>query len=449
MALSDIVNVSINKSTAYPSRAGFGTPALVVLHTFWQALVRRFSASTALTEMATAGVPTSHVLYRMASRLLSQSPRVKSFVVIKRTRAYQQIWELRPQIATEGFVYSFTLIGPTGTETAISYTVLAAATTSTVATAIAALINAAADVSAAAVGPVITATVDSGDFMTIKDLPPISVLEVLDVSTDPGADDDLSDAEIEIQKSRSLSFYAAAFDHLGGAALESAASWFAARKLLLAARTSDSECAAPGVTDCVLSNLQAEEHERTTVLFAQGSTGDFRDVAWLGKMLPTEPGAATWAYKTLTGISADSITSGEEEAILSKGGNTYLEVNDISHASPGVTSSGEYVDVTRDLDFVHARLQEDLFGYIASQQKVPFTQSGIDALEATAQARLDRCTRAPNQIFSSDNPPVATATAIGDTEASDRASRVLREISFAAQLTGAIHTLDVSGTVTV
>ena len=225
------------------------------------------------------------------------------------------------------------------------------------------------------------------------------------------------------------------------------AAWVGARKLVFAGRMSDSEIADPAVTDDVFSTRQDASDERTIPMFAQRSTGDFRDAAILGRMLPKEPGSATYAFKTLTNVLTDNLGSEEESTVRSKGGNTYTETSSLNLTYPGQTPSGEYVDVTIGLDFTHARIQEDVFGYIASQEIVPYTQAGMNAIGAIVQARLDKCTKDPNKIFSEDTPPVVEVPEIADVDTSDKSTRVLRNVVFRATLSGAIHSVSVSGTV--
>jgi hypothetical protein len=444
--IETVSNVTITKSTSFPSRKGFGVPLIVGYHTAWLPKIKSFSS---LAELVTAGIATTHPIYRAASALKSQNPAPTRFLVANRS-IYTQVIKLSPQIATEGHVYEFDVVTPDGVVNAIEYVVPGAATLTSIGTAIAALIDALADVTAVSVVGVITCTATAGKFLSYESLPLITELEVEDTTADPGITADLTAIEVYAKKNRAVfSFYGLCVDQLGQAAFLAVAAWVGARKLVFAGRMSDSEIADPAVTDDVFSTRQDASDERTIPMFAQRSTGDFRDAAILGRMLPKEPGSATYAFKTLTNVLTDNLGSEEESTVRSKGGNTYTETSSLNLTYPGQTPSGEYVDVTIGLDFTHARIQEDVFGYIASQEIVPYTQAGMNAIGAIVQARLDKCTKDPNKIFSEDTPPVVEVPEIADVDTSDKSTRVLRNVVFRATLSGAIHSVSVSGTVSV
>jgi hypothetical protein len=445
--IDDIANVSITKETVYPTRAGFSIPLFVVLHSFWVPLVRLISQ---LSELTALNVPNYHPLYLGVQAALNQNPRPPGILVGRRTRAYTQVIEIRPLTTTEGFVYSFTIVDSAGVETAISYTVLAAETTTTVAAALELLIEAVTDVTSTAALGVITATTTAGKVTRYKDLPLLRHMTLKNVSTDPGLDDDLDDIEQAIQESES-SAYGLAVDEAPEAAINSTALWAQSRKMLFVPRTSDGQCADSGVTDDICSDIQDAAYSRTGIMFAGKDTHDYRDMALLGAMLPKEPGSATFALKTLNGITRDVLSSDEYSALQAKGATTYTRVNGKNITFEGHTGDGDYLDNTLSLDFLHARIQEDVFGALVVNDRLPYTQPGIEILTGVVQNRLDKSTSNPNPILDPAGPlpPTATAPKIEDTDTSDRATRTLREIPFVGRLQGAIHKATIRGRVTV
>lgn len=444
--LDSIVNVAITRETRFPTGPGFGTPMLVGSHSEWTPGVRA-KAYASTDEMITDGFDATHPLVAMATRLLSQPIRPASFVVGKRLLASTQVVELTIKVATEGFVYSFAVYDAAGVKYTITYTVLAAATTSTVATAIAALITALPDVAAAAVGAVITCTTDAGDLVRYSELPPIAVLGVKDVSADPGIATDLAAIKAYTDLNPALSWFGASFDHTSETIVEAAATWFEAQKLLFVYRTSDSGCADGAVTTDVMSDLQDSTYDHTGGIFAQYDTHDYRDAAWLGLMLPRQPGSATWAHKALNGIHVDNLTSGESAAIEAKNGTTYTEIAQVGDTYQGMVASGEFFDIIHGQLYLESQLQIRVFGTIISAPKLPYTQEGLEALGGAMTAVLSENVATG---FIAEDPPfvveVPRATAIS---AAQKATRQVTGLKFNATMSGAIHRANIVGTLSL
>lgn len=452
MDIGQIVSVSITRNTVFPSRAGFGTPMFAAYHNLWSARVRKFTSKAAVLAAVVAGGGTAaHPIYQAASVVFGQERTPKEWVVGKRTRAFTQTVTLEVKNNTEGFVYEFDVTGPNGTTTTITYTVGAAQTLTQVATAIAALIDAISDVAASSVGAVITCTVAAGLLANFKNLPPISVLLVKVTTADPGVDDDLGEilAATKLTKG-AISWYGFSLDSCGEAEFLSAAAWVQGEKLVFCGRQSDGTIADPAVTNDAFSDAVAAAYDRVLPLFAQSAVQDYRDAAILALQLPKEPGTTTYAFKTLAGITVDALSDEEESTIRVKRGTTYTRTNAINITYEGQTPEGTFFDTMINIDFVSARFAEDVYGYLQSQEIVPFTQLGIDAVLQVGQTRLDRCTRNPNPIFTTDDGgPVVEPILVSDVDTGDKASRRLTGVSFRGTLAGGIHGVTVLGTVAV
>lgn len=442
--LDQIVEANVTLQTTFPSRKGFGTPLYMVHHAFWAEAARSI---TSTSELDALNVPTSHQLYTGAVAVFSQSPRPPSLVVGKRT-SYTQITELRPQIATEGYVYRFDVVDPAGLVSPIVYPVPAAATLTSVGTALAALIDPLVDMTAASVTAVITVTTAAGKRIGFRALPPLSAMKIKDVTTDPGIAADLATVLAAVKVAR-LSVFGVALDRASEAEINATASWIATQQMIYIPRSSDSEIADSGLTTDVASDLRTSARENVGGVFAQSATDDHRDLALLGRMLPTEPGAATWAYKELAGIAADTLTSAEADAVNTKRWTTYQEVNDRNFTFEGMTSDGNFIDLHRDRMFLQARIQEDLLGLLLSRPKIVFDQDGINVVLQTVQNRLETSTRLPNQILKTSPAPYVVPILDAAVDPSDKSTRRLTGIVASAVVGGAIHRMQVSITLTL
>lgn len=443
MGIDTIANVTITKATTYPSSKGFGSVLFACYHTAWNALVRSFSGATILDELVDLGVPTYHPMYLGVQAMLSQSPRGKTIVIGRRQTAYTQTIKLSPKSAVEGVVYSFTVVTPAGVATPITYTVPAAATLTSVGTAIAALIDPIVDLTATSVTGVITCTTAAGKFAIYKDLPAISLLGVEDTTADPGIASDLA-AIANAAKTSGISWYGLTLDQGGAATVTAAAAWAESQVCLFVARSSDSKCADSLITNDVMSTLKTSAYARTAVIFAASSTGDFRDLAWLSQGLTYDPGTATFAFKTLAGVPADKLLSGEESAVQAKRGTTYTEIAGVNVTFEGHTADGDYLDNTAAIDWAYSEIQIGIFAEKVASPKTPFTRAGIAQQKAVIAEVFER-----GLTLGSFDSYTVEVPDLDDTLAADRADRKLVGVTFTARLSGAIHKVNITGTIGV
>lgn len=438
--VNNIVSVAVTNNTVFPSRAGFGTPMFCAVHSLWPQRIRQFSSNAEVQAAVLAGGGTAtHPIALAANVAFSQAVTPKKWCVGKRNLAFTQTVVLTVKNATEGYVYDFDIYGTDGVKVNILYTVLAAETTTTVAAALEALIEAVRGIASSASAAVITAVTTAGSICNYARLPPISVLGVATTTADPGLATDLTAIELATSQAVGIEWYGFSLDNCDKAEFEAASAWVESRNLVFAGRQTDSEVADSADTNCAFSLAVAASRKRTLPMFARGATHDYRDAAVLAAVLPDEPGSYTFAFKSLVNVSVDQLSAEERSAVLAKRGTVYEAGAGINVTFEGKTPKGGWFDETIAADFVTARVREDLYAFFVQNKKIPYTQAGIDAALMVVQNRLDKCTRAPNEIFSLDRPPTVTAILVEDTEASDRAARRLTNIVCDGVFTGALH----------
>lgn len=446
MSLQDIVSVAITRASRFPSRAGFGTPMIAAVVP-WVQLARSF-ASVAEAESAGATSTAYPALHGALSKLFGQNPAPERVVVAKRTN-YTETWTLEVLTTTVGYVYTFS-VWVAGVENVITYTVQSGDDASEIATALAALIDPLSDLTAAAVGAVITVTATAGKFVGFTDLPYLTDLEIKDTTADPGIAADLSAFEKDAKK-RSLEWYAFTLDRMGEAEINAARVWARTRITIFVPEISDSICADSGTTTDVMSDIKAAAEDRTMVpIFSGKSTQDFKAAALLGSVLTFQPGKITWTFRTLTGCVPDAFDSAERDAILAKYGTVYETVNAVNITFECKVGSNEYPDAVVNTDFLKARIAEDCFGVLVTNPIVPFDSNGIALMRQTVQDRLDASTQDPNPILSNDEgfEPFVTSPSIANIDPADKNSRTLRDLKWTAKFKGAIHKAAVTGTIT-
>jgi hypothetical protein len=448
MSLDKIVDVTISVESFAPSRAGFGTPLIVAYHTAWMDLVREYSAPA---DMITDGFDVDDPAYRMAQIMWAQEPHPTKFKVGRRALAFTQQIDLTVVNVTEDFVYSFDITHPDAvTVTNISYTVLAAATPTTVATAIAALITAVSGLTAASAAAVITVDADNaGDLwgFTMGTLDPKDDMILEDTTSDPGIAADL--AAIYAADS---DWYGMCLDSNSANEVKAAATWVESLKRIMVFNSSDGEIIDSAVSDDVFSAMQTLSQGRSIGLYSEHKLLNWSGAAWLSRMLPTDPGTATWSFKNLPNVQADTnLKDAFKTQIENKGGNWYAPVAGRNITFEGKAPDGEYMDITRFIDFLHARIQEDVFAVLANADKIPFTNVGAEAIAGAVRGRLraNVSTETDAKGLAADPAPLVTVPDVNTLSTSQRISRTLPDVNFSAQLAGAIHKVIINGKITV
>ncbi len=454
ISLDTIANVSITRATRTASRRSFGVVLIAAYHTAWLDRVRSY---TDPADMLTDGFTADHPAYLAAVALVSQNTRVPSFKIGRRAGAPTQTIELTPTDVTEGLVYS----GEIGGE-AWSYTVQAGDAIDDINVGIAAAINgltvavtATPDPASPASTKVIVAADNPGEWFAYTGMN--AELDVVDATAEPATT--LATDLGAIQTADADWYGLVVADAQSAAQIEAVATWAETQTIVYVAHTMDSDVPASGSAD-IASTLKAAEQLRTMPFYSRENHGAFPDAAVLGAVLPLTVGSADFEFKTLSGVSADDLSSTEVERLTgtpespSTGKRAMIYVEAVPTGTNagtlitrgGLTSGGEWLDVVIGLDYVRALIQERSFNLRISTPKLPFTTGGIDALAGAVRGALRTTALAPYNILDPDSILVEE-TKLEDVSDADRQARYYDGVRFDARVQGAIRALRIRGTV--
>lgn len=234
------------------------------------------------------------------------------------------------------------------------------------------------------------------------------------------------------------------------ATVVSAAAWVEANKKLFGTASSDPQIInVPAGTDqsSIAAVLGQAGYVRTFVMYHQDADYDYPEAAWMGAVFPLVPGSETWKFKTLNRISYSNLTTTQSRTALAKKANTYEFVGGIGITQNGTVAQGEYIDTIRGVDWLTARIEEYVFGVLVRNPKVPYTDAGIAGIQAEVMRVLSL---GITNDFLADTPaPICTVPRAADVPPADKAARILRNVRFQATLAGAIHAVEIRGTVSV
>lgn len=440
--IADHVHVTISVDNLSLEQANFGTPMLAAYHTVFPERRRTYDGNTGLSALLADGFPATHPVVKMATSLLGQSPKVEEFKVGRLALPFTQDVELEVTSNTEGDVVSVTITDPAGTAHVCSYTVVALDTLNDVAVALKAAIDAEAmDVTIAAPG--------AAELQVVADNPgeifyyeANTNLEILDDTPDPGIATDLAAIALVDDD-----WYALSLDLASFAIIDAAAGWIETQRKICEVDTQDSIVPTSSAAD-IASELEGDARVRTHIHYRHApdsSLAEYYGAGLLGKTLPNDPGSQTWAFKTVSGSTPSSLTPNQLSELKGKHCNHYIRIAGQNISRHGWAPDGTWIDQTRFVDWLQARIEEALFALMAGSKKLPYDDEGIDRIRGAIFGVYSE--GAENGGAELEDFQFSAKAAKAQT-AQDRADRKMRDIRFGGRLTGAIHEIYVSGNIT-
>lgn len=208
-----------------------------------------------------------------------------------------------------------------------------------------------------------------------------------------------------------------------------------------------------------------KENDRVIVVVHE-EPEQYPEAGWVGKCAPRLPGSITWKFKILNGITSSGLSATEQSTVDAGNGNYIARQGGILHTFEGKSTSGEFIDVMRTMDFIEARIKENVFVRLVNAGKIPFTNAGISTVVEGVEEALR--TAYNNGAIADGNPAELTGTQPDpgdeditaplyeitaprreDVPLNDRANRILPDVNFVAILAGAVHEVRVVGVLQV
>jgi len=444
-----IVNVDISLNTTPISKEGFSTSLVVGYHPY---SLTRVNSYTDPDDMLTDGFTSDDPLYVAVNAGFSQTPRPTEIKVGRR-----QIDALKISTKSIGNAVAYTLAISTKdtngntTKKTYTYTSTASATQSEILTGL--QTNIAADTSAA-----VTATIADTNLVLTNNTPgsPIKITlgSLLEITGYTAGTETVAESMAAI-KLEDNDWYGWAMTSRVQADIIAAADWTEAQRKILGTAIAEEGAKDASVATDTGSLLMAGNYYRTHWWYHEDAATDYPEVAITSRCFAIDPGGETWANKKLSGVTTDTLTETEYNAITAKNGNTFEKFRNITITQNGKTAAGEWIDVIRFRDWLQEEITTNIFNQLVNKDKIPYTDKGIAIIEAQIKAALKLGTTrggvAPTEYDEdgNENPGyVVTVPLAYDISSTNKANRLLEDVSFTARLAGAIHVVDVTGSLT-
>lgn len=429
--LNDVVSVSITSVASKVTQAGFGVPLILSHSAAWVERVREYSSLTGVQ----ADFATTTPEYKQASKVFSQEPRPPKLLIGRAALKPTQRYAVTP-VPLNSYTYRMKVNG-----VEVSFTSDSSATITEVIAGLKAAIDALAlpiTVTDQTTFMRVIANV-AGAFFSLSASD--SNIGLAQDHADPGVATDL--AAIVLERA---DWYGLLTHFNSKAYVEAAAAWIEANKRLYVAASCDSAMrnTVSSGTDDVGESLKSLAYKKTALIDCAGAE-DFPDAGAIGKCFPYTPGEETWKFKTLAGVPVFSYTATQRTNLRAKNVNFYETTSGVNMLEEGYSSSGDYIDFVRYLDFLEARIQERVFSKLSTAKKVAYNDDGIAIISTEVKGHLasDEDREVLNPGWSVSVPKVATVPLV------DKSARILRNVTFSAVYSGAIHSVAISGTVSV
>jgi hypothetical protein len=268
-----------------------------------------------------------------------------------------------------------------------------------------------------------------------------ATLAVADVTADPGLE-----ADLNAILAADNDWYGLLIDSNSKAQALAAAAWAESNKKLFAVQTGDTPPSTARRRPTICRSLEALAYARTLVTFHPRSRrrgGSPRDH---GDRFPDDPGSDTWATRPSPGVAVYELTDTAEERGPREERQHVHEPRRRGATEPGKVAGGEWVDIVRFLDWLRSRLRSSVFSTLRQGKKRPYTErvdhglTGADPRVLNAGRARGRHRRRP--------PHLRQARPASRTSAPTRTARarLLPDVEFSAFLAGAIHAVQIRGT---
>ena len=196
----------------------------------------------------------------------------------------------------------------------------------------------------------------------------------------------------------------------------------------------------------------ALNYKRTVLFYCDTSNGYTMPAAALvGETAGRVPGSFTYKNLVLKGIQPQNISDSRIEEIHKSGGITFVTKAGDNVTSEGIVTNGEFIDIIDSEDYIIQQLAYQTQKLLNSSSKVPYDNNGIAMLESVAVNVLQTAYN-NGMIAQAEDGGADYTVDYGLRESTDEDDRQARKYvngSFSFALAGAVHSVDITGEITI
>lgn len=439
MALTDYVTLSITQNTVGVSRLGFGTGLLISYTAAWAERTRTYGQYTdVLVDFPTTTGPEA----RGALAYFSQSPAPTSLIIGRGANKPTKIVQLSALTPTANITYTYQVaVKGTGfVDTTVSFVSDATPTDAEYAAGMVAALNGVASKNYTAAGassPITITGNTAGAWFSVEVLD-VNYQTTTETTTDPGVVADLTAITSE-----NPTWYGLHSDFNSTVIGTALAASIEAQSKIYIAQSNDTRTVTTAIGAGDLCDAGRINAYTRTLMFYHRSPGSMAGAALLGKCLSFDPGAETWAFKTLAGVPTFAMSGTHRANIVARNANSYESVAGVNITFNGQTGNGGYLDTRRGLDWIQDDMSKSIFAALAGNPKIPYTDPGIAVIQSLVEGTLKRGADRGIVVESTILTKVPKAA---NVPSADKTSRTLNSVQFSFTYQGAVQKINVVGT---
>lgn len=199
-------------------------------------------------------------------------------------------------------------------------------------------------------------------------------------------------------------------------------------------------------------------YSRTSCVYSS-TIDEYPDAAMLGKAFTTNFSAPnsviTLKFKSLAGITTETVNTSQKSGLDEKRCNVLTSVAGASMFTEGYMSSQLFFDERHGVDWLVGEIESNVFSYLLSRTtKVPLTDKGGASIQQQVIRALDSAVSngllGGGETSAGDQLPLGYSVSVqkvADMAPADKANRIAPTVSFVALLAGAVHFVQINGTV--
>lgn len=196
----------------------------------------------------------------------------------------------------------------------------------------------------------------------------------------------------------------------------------------------------------IATSIKNSDGARRVFTIFKEDSNDFPAAAWMGRMLTQAPGSTSWAFKELIGIKKSKLSTDKIAELKKVSVNRHIDINKRGVTLDGKVMNDEYIDIVHGIDWLHVRIQERLFRLLMINEKIPYTLKGIDLIRCEIMAQLKEAVY--RGLLAPEPEPHVSTPLLDEIDGDARGQRKLPNVCFSGRLAGAIHEIEIRGTVT-
>lgn len=181
----------------------------------------------------------------------------------------------------------------------------------------------------------------------------------------------------------------------------------------------------------VASLLQDEAYNYSGIIY-HDDQNEMVHAAWASDVLSTDPGAVSFALKSLEGVTSSGLSAAQIGYVEGKNCNSYTDAGPGPLTLKGVNCAGISLEAMRDSLYAKAELETALYNLMTTRRKIPYNEAGFGLVQSYADSVTKRMIS--EGVFDPEADPINQfiMPAVADVALADKNNRIIPDCQWNA-----------------